>query len=89
MHPDRRRIQALEDVHDQPFVQAALDGESGTVTADIEGVKTLVSYAPVERLGWVVLIHEPVRTAYAAIYQSTLLSTGLVGVSLTAAVLIA
>ncbi len=89
VHPDRRRIETLQDLSSQGVVQAALAGDSGTVTAKVDGVDTLVSYVPVERLGWGVLIQEPVRAAYAPLYRSTLLSTGLVGASLAAALLIA
>lgn len=89
VHPDRRRIQSLEDLSSRPYIQAALAGDSDTVTAEIDGVDTLLSYVPVERLGWVVLIQEPVHAAYSPLYRSTVLSTGLVGVSLAAALVIA
>lgn len=40
----------IDSRRDDPFVGAALDGRSGTITADGE----IVSYAPVRRTGWTV-----------------------------------
>jgi HAMP domain-containing protein len=71
VHPDPKRI--LKPVARQnQAVQHALTGEHGTMETRTErGETELSAFAPVTGLPWSILILEPVKTAYAALYTLT------------------
>jgi signal transduction histidine kinase len=52
-----------------PLVQAILNGQSGSVEAvdPVTGVPSLVSYAPVNPIGWGVLARQPIDAVFAPV----------------------
>ena len=64
-HVDKKLVFKKADPHYHRPIQRVLNGESGNVeTIDSEGRHWLISYAPVKRLGWGLLISQPAKDAY-------------------------
>lgn len=78
-HPDARQVLRMTSLADLPQVRAALasipapDQEQSTVIATGEsGQRTLTAHAPIEALGWHVLVEQPASEAFAPLYGSLL-----------------
>jgi two-component system, OmpR family, sensor kinase len=65
VHRDPERMLSLTVIRGRPDVDAALEGEIGSRVLSIDGISTLVAYAPVAQYGWAVLIAEPTAAAFA------------------------
>jgi len=76
-HTDRNRI--LKPVSaDDPAQMKAISGGSGTMEVKRGGHAYLTAYAPVEGIPWVILVEEPVESAYAAL-QDTVTRAAITG----------
>lgn len=92
-HPDISLVLQKTELGALPQVRAALsaatpDAERGEVSIaeNARGERVLVAYAPIETLGWAVVVEQPQSEAFAPLYAS-LLRTGLlllVGLALSA-----
>lgn len=76
-HPDARQVLRMTNLAELPQVRAALasraapDNAQPTVIATgQDGQRTLTAYAPIETLGWHVLVEQPVSEAFAPLYGS-------------------
>jgi signal transduction histidine kinase len=61
---------ALQVMRDAPGAEPALRGEAGSRQAVVEGVESLVSYAPVQEYGWAVIAAEAADQALAVPRQA-------------------
>ena len=61
-HTDKSRI--MKKVEQNSVVADLLRGHSGANTLDIDGNKSLIGYAPVEKLGWGVIVTYPASDAF-------------------------
>ncbi|MCA9856897.1 MAG: hypothetical protein KC458_06425 [Dehalococcoidia bacterium] len=86
IHSDPTRAAALTQVSDRPEVVAGHRGEAGTVEVDRNGRSTLVAYAPVEPLGWVVTVAEDSSAAFANADAIARRGAFLIGIALVAVV---
>lgn len=76
-HPDSRQVLRMTSLSELPQVRAALasrsapDHAQSTIIATSEtGQRTLTTSAPIEALGWHVLVEQPVSEAFAPLYGS-------------------
>lgn len=79
-HPDISHVLRKQDLSALPQVRAAkldADGASRvTIARSSEGVEVLTAYVTIDRLGWTVLVEQPLAEAFAPLYAS-LQRTGL------------
>ena len=80
-HPDISRVLRITDLSGLPQVRAALSQSGGNpepaqtvIARDDAGVLNLTAYAPIEALGWSVLVEQPLAEAFAPLYGSALRS---------------
>ena len=78
VHPDLQQVRGLAPLLDWPEVAAALRGESASEVRSVDGVDTLVSYAPVPEIGWGLLLVEPAAVAFGPLRQELFKTIGLV-----------
>ena len=73
-HPDISYVLEKRNLLALPQVKAALSKQPGPLTAqpNLVGQKVFAAFAPIQDLGWAVLIERPVSEAYAPLYASTL-----------------
>lgn len=82
-HPQKERIQEKEKFSQYGYVQKVMQGESGSIE-DISsiGEKSLITYAPVEKYNWGVVVYEPTSEVYQSVIQNSLLMLGIVVLSM-------
>jgi len=79
--PDIGLVLRKSDLSQLPHVKAAANGapaaeEPATTSEDLTGATVLVSWAPIESLGWNVFVEQPEAEVYSRLYAS-LARTGL------------
>jgi signal transduction histidine kinase len=79
-HPDIGLVLRKTDMSTLPHVASALaktvSDEPATVSVDLAGTEVLTSHAPIESLGWIVFVEQPVSEVYARL-DASILRTGL------------
>lgn len=76
-HPDISLVLQKTDLGTLPQVRAALSAPNPasedaevSIAGNPQGERVLVAYAPVEPLGWAVLVEQPLSEAFAPLYAS-------------------
>jgi signal transduction histidine kinase len=73
-HPNADLVADQPSMRGRPSFDAALRGEVGSlVTNDDDGVEAIVAYAPVERLGWGIVVSQPTVSAFDVVRRQTAL----------------
>jgi signal transduction histidine kinase len=89
VHPERAAEQDLVVLRGQPAADAALAGDLGYRRArDARGEDLLVAYAPVQEVGWGVLIQQPTSAAFALVRRQLIEAVGVVGLAVILTALI-
>ena len=82
-HPDISLVLRKADLSALPQVKAALASTPEAEFREVpearngEGVRVLAAYAPIEALGWRVLVEEPTKAVFAPLYDAILRTAGL------------
>jgi signal transduction histidine kinase len=77
-HPDISLVLRKADLSALPQVKAALEAKPEAEFREVpdakngEGVPVLAAYAPIEALGWRVLVEEPTKAVFAPLYDAIL-----------------
>jgi signal transduction histidine kinase len=84
--PDSRALSDLPSLRGDPAVDAALQGEAGSlVVGDEPDPETLVAYAPVPAFGWGVIVAQPTSAAFDVVRRQTVLGIVILGLAATLA----
>jgi signal transduction histidine kinase len=94
-HPEISLVLQMSDVSDLPQVRRALADNPGPregsldpgTGRDLQGNLVLAAHAPIPDLGWVVLVEQPLREAFAPIYAAVRRSAVLLAIGLGLAVI--
>ncbi len=88
-HPDKKKILMDDHVQDKEIIEGLRAGQAGNVeTIKDNGQRWLTSYAPIEVLGWGLIITLPESEAYAALAHMKVQSWMLILLSVFATILI-
>lgn len=76
---DPRKQMIMEQAEANPAVRNVMDGKQGSTTLTINGKDNFVSYTPIPKLGWGVIVEYPKENAFkSAIYLRNLMITATV-----------
>ncbi len=80
IHNNPDYVRAMQDFHEVPIVQHALQSESGTMESynPIENQSRLGAYAPIEPMGWGAIVAVPVDVAYQPVWNATWLASVII-----------
>lgn len=86
-HPDRERVFAKDDFSRFDYVKNVIAGQTGSAeTISTRGDTTLTVYAPVEKYGWGVIIHEPILEVFSSLIYSSIIAGAILLLAIVAAV---
>lgn len=66
-HPNSEFVDKMRDISNLAPVQRVINGNAGTAEYTFEGVEKLVSYTPLEKTDWGVLVQLPSEEAFAEV----------------------
>ena len=86
---DKKRVMGNENLSNEEVVQAVLDGKTGSVdSTDASGHRWLKAYAPIQNLGWGVVVRQSADEAYSFLHLMKVEAWALIVLSLSIAILI-
>ncbi|MBP2627506.1 MAG: mcpB 6 [Firmicutes bacterium] len=69
-HPDFQKVLDKENVDGMSFVTQVIAGKTGSVEAvSTQGHKSLVTYNPIEKYRWGVLVYQPEKEVYETLIR--------------------
>lgn len=80
VHNNPDYMRTMRDFSSVSAVQQVMNGESGVVENynPIENMSRLAAYAPVEPMGWSVVVAVPVNVAYKPVWDATWMALGVI-----------
>jgi methyl-accepting chemotaxis protein len=85
-HPKAEYVDEMKDLSDLSPVEEVINGNKGTAEYTFEGTKKLVSYSPIEKTSWGVLVQLPSEEAFSKIAQEKIFFTVMIVLFLFVAV---
>jgi hypothetical protein len=84
--PDARPVTDLPSLRGRPAVDAALRGHIGSlVSAEDADAEAIVAFAPVQELGWGIIVAQPTTAAFDVVRRQTALGIIILGLAATLA----